>query len=92
MNGAEKLLGKGDMLFNPQGVPKPLRVQGAFVSDKEVTDVVSFLKEQNGQVTYSEKIQEQLNNLESSGNTVSIDGNGGVATAEMPILQMPPGF
>lgn len=77
MNGAEKLLGKGDMLFNPQGVPKPLRVQGAFVSDKEVTDVVSFLKEQNGQVTYSEKIQEQLNNLESSGNTVSIDGNGG---------------
>ena len=47
------------------------------MSDKEVTDVVSFLKEQNGQVAYSEKIQEQLNNLESSGNTVSIDGNGG---------------
>lgn len=50
-------MAKGDMLFNPQGVPKPLRVQGAFVSDKEVTDVVSFLKEQNGQVTYSERFR-----------------------------------
>ena len=47
MNGAEKLLGKGDMLFHPQGAPKPIRVQGAFVSDKEVSDVVEFIKEQN---------------------------------------------
>ncbi|MBQ8527634.1 MAG: DNA translocase FtsK [Lachnospiraceae bacterium] len=47
MNGAEKLLGKGDMLFYPQGYPKPVRVQGAFVSDKEVADVVDFLKAQN---------------------------------------------
>lgn len=77
MNGAEKLLGKGDMLFHPQGMPKPLRVQGAFVSDREVTDVVGFLKEQNGQVTYSEKIQEQMSRTESADNTVSIDGNGG---------------
>lgn len=77
MNGAEKLLGKGDMLFHPQGVPKPLRVQGAFVSDREVTDVVAFLKEQNGQGIYSEKIQEQMSQIESTGNAVSIDGNGG---------------
>lgn len=47
MVGAEKLLGKGDMLFYPQGYTKPARVQGAFVSDKEVSDVVDFLK-QNG--------------------------------------------
>ena len=53
MNGAEKLLGKGDMLFSPQGIPKPVRVQGAFVSDEEVSAVVGFIKEQNGQVTYS---------------------------------------
>lgn len=46
MNGAEKLLGKGDMLFYPAGYPKPVRVQGAFVSDKEVADVVKFLSEQ----------------------------------------------
>ena len=47
MNGAEKLLGKGDMLFSPYGLPKPLRVQGAFVSDQEVGAVVEFLKNQN---------------------------------------------
>ena len=76
MNGAEKLLGKGDMLFNPQGVPKPIRVQGAFVSDKEVLDVVSFLKEQNGQVTYSSDIEEKMNNIETGGNSVAIDGRG----------------
>lgn len=46
MNGAEKLLGKGDMLFYPYYVSKPMRVQGAFVSDEEVSDVVSFLQEQ----------------------------------------------
>ncbi len=46
MNGAEKLLGKGDMLFYPSGYPKPLRVQGCFVSDDEVQEVVKFLSEQ----------------------------------------------
>ena len=45
MVGAEKLLGNGDMLFYPSGYPKPLRVQGAFVSDAEVTKVTEFLKE-----------------------------------------------
>ena len=48
MVGAEKLLGKGDMLFYPQGYTKPARVQGAFVSDKEVSDVVDFLKKNGG--------------------------------------------
>ncbi len=47
MNGAEKLLGKGDMLFAPTGIPKPQRVQGAFVSDEEVGRVVDFLKSNN---------------------------------------------
>lgn len=69
MNGAEKLLGKGDMLFNPQGVPKPIRVQGAFVSDKEVADVVRFITEKNGNATYSSEVQQKLENLENSGNT-----------------------
>ena len=77
MNGAEKLLGKGDMLFNPQGVPKPIRIQGAFVSDKEVSDVVSFLKEQNnGMVSYSRDIEDKLSNMESSSGSVGIDGRG----------------
>ena len=77
MNGAEKLLGKGDMLFNPQGVPKPIRVQGAFVSDKEVAEVVKFITEKNGAASYSADVQQKLDNMESTGNTVSIsDGDG----------------
>ncbi len=80
MNGAEKLLGKGDMLFNPQGVPKPIRVQGAFVSDKEVADVVKFITEKNGAASYSTDVQKKLETMESSNNnTVSIsdgDSNG----------------
>lgn len=59
MNGAEKLLGKGDMLFYPSGIPKPVRVQGAFVSDAEVQAVVDFLTEQ-GEAEYSELVQNQL--------------------------------
>lgn len=79
MNGAEKLLGKGDMLFNPQGIPKPLRVQGAFVSDDEVSDVVEFIKEHNGAADYSSDVQQKVENLENSGNTtVEIsDGDAG---------------
>ncbi len=59
--GAEKLLGKGDMLYFPTGAPKPLRVQGAFVSDEEVEKIVSFIK-QNGTATYSEDILESIEN------------------------------
>ena len=59
--GAEKLLGKGDMLFFPAGAPKPSRVQGAFVSDEEVEKIVDFVK-QNGTATYSEDILETIEN------------------------------
>lgn len=58
--GAEKLLGKGDMLFFPSGFPKPIRVQGAFVSDKEVNAVVDFLKKNNSEASYSEEIREKI--------------------------------
>lgn len=60
MNGAEKLLGKGDMLFYPQGYTKPARVQGAFVSDKEVSDVVDYLKNQRLGNVYSSDIEEKI--------------------------------
>lgn len=69
MNGAEKLLGKGDMLFDPQGMPKPIRVQGAFVSDQEVSDVVEFLTSNNGQAEYNDAVQEQVNNMPQNGGT-----------------------
>ena len=59
--GAEKLLGKGDMLFFPTGAPKPVRVQGAFVSDEEVEKIVGFVK-QNGTANYSEDILETIEN------------------------------
>ncbi len=62
MVGAEKLLGKGDMLFYPQGYQKPARVQGAFVSDEEVSAVVEFLKEHCDSVEYSETVSGKLNN------------------------------
>lgn len=65
MAGAEKLLGKGDMLFYPIGASKPVRVQGAFVSDKEVEKIVDFIKS-NGEVTYNEDILESIEKANSS--------------------------
>lgn len=73
MNGAEKLLGKGDMLFNPQGAPKPIRVQGAFVSDEEVSSVVEYIKEHNGGAQYNDSVQQKMESLQASGgNSVMI--------------------
>lgn len=60
MNGAEKLLGKGDMLFYPAGFPKPQRVQGAFVSDEEVGRVVEFLTEQGMTAQYSQEVESRM--------------------------------
>jgi len=61
MVGAEKLLGKGDMLFFPTGAPKPTRIQGAFISDGEVEKIVNFLKA-NGEAKYNEDIIESIEN------------------------------
>ncbi len=60
MNGAEKLLGKGDMLFYPQGYPKPARLQGALISDEEVTEIVEFLTAQNPKAEYSAEIEQSM--------------------------------
>ena len=62
MNGAEKLLGKGDMLFYPSGYQKPVRVQGAFVSDSEVSRVVEFLKENEDIAVYDTAVSEKIEN------------------------------
>lgn len=79
MNGAEKLLGKGDMLFYPAGYPKPARVQGSFVSDKEVQAVVDFLVNHNGTTQYSEEI---TNHMNSASSGVSGGVSGGNAADE----------
>ena len=65
MAGAEKLLGKGDMLFYPAGAPKPTRIQGAFISDKEVEKIVDFIKN-NGEATYNDDILQQIENSNST--------------------------
>lgn len=63
MVGAEKLLGKGDMLFSPAGYPKPARIQGAFVSDDEVSAVVEFLKANCGESGgYHDDVAQRINN------------------------------
>ncbi len=79
MVGAEKLLGKGDMLFYPQGYPKPARIQGAFVSDKEVGDVVDFLKNQAIGNIYNDTVEEQIKSMGSSSGAGT---NGGAERDE----------
>ena len=69
--GAEKLLGRGDMLYCPIGENKPLRVQGAFISEEEVENVVKFIKEEDTSVEYADEIIEHIEN-EAKG--VSKDG------------------
>ena len=64
--GADKLLGKGDMLFFPTGAPKPVRIQGAFISDKEVEKVVNFIKANGGETTYREDITEYIEKANST--------------------------
>lgn len=69
VSGAEKLLGKGDMLFNPVGESKPLRIQGAFISEEEVERVVEFIKNQVGKSEYKEEIMEEINNTVENSNS-----------------------
>ncbi len=57
--GAEKLMGYGDMLYYPVGVPKPMRVQGAFLSDDDIFNVVNFIKSQ-GSTNYSDDVQQEI--------------------------------
>ncbi len=76
MNGAEKLLGKGDMLFYPAGYPKPVRVQGAFISDRDVSSVVDFLKNQALGNIYSNKIEEEIQTIKKQG------GQAGISSAD----------
>jgi len=62
VNGAEKLLGNGDMLFSPVGVSKPIRAQGAFVTEKEIKNIVSYLKEYGQSPEYEQEVLEFKNN------------------------------
>lgn len=72
--GAEKLLGKGDMLFYPVGESKPFRIQGAFISEEEVERVVSFIKDQElNKESYEDKILDHINEEMTSGSSIDED-------------------
>lgn len=75
-NGAEKLLGKGDMLYYPQNLQKPLRVQGAFISDKEVADVVDFLKNHNEDSAYNQEVADKMNAITIQGSSTDSRSDG----------------
>lgn len=75
MNGAEKLLGKGDMLFYPAGYPKPVRVQGSFVSDEEVQAVVDYLVSTGNGAEYDEEITKHLNSSHAMPGGASTGGD-----------------
>lgn len=81
MNGAEKLLGKGDMLFYPAGYQKPARVQGAFVSDKEVGAVADFLKANNTDVSYDESVEEHVNTASAISESKTLQNDEDVRDA-----------
>ena len=74
MGGAEKLLGKGDMLFYPTGYTKPIRVQGAFIDDDEVVSVVEFIKEHYGETTYDETVSQSIDSSNVGGGGDSSSG------------------
>lgn len=87
MNGAEKLLGKGDMLFFPTGMAKPKRVQGAFVSDEEVAGVVDFLRERNGQADD----EDEEDDVQSGEDTVQKPASPGTLTDISSAFNVPSG-
>lgn len=82
MNGAEKLLGKGDMLFYPQGYQKPARLQGAFVSDEEVSAVVEYVSDKNQGAAY-DTIPSRSRSIQP------VSREEPAAVTEMSILQKP---
>lgn len=83
MAGAEKLLGKGDMLYYPIGTAKPIRVQGAFVSDHEVEKIVEFVKGQN-EAEYDQDVIEKIESAGEQAKATSVEERGGDADELLP--------
>ncbi len=77
--GAEKLIGMGDMLFSPVGVGKPIRIQGAYVSDEEREDVIQFIKEGSGEIQKNEELETYMETAAADTNAA---GSGSSAKEE----------
>ena len=73
MAGAERLVGKGDMLFNPIGIAKPVRVQGTFISDSEVHKVIEYVKNQSEEVTYSDDVIHSIEKVQTTSADDDVD-------------------
>jgi S-DNA-T family DNA segregation ATPase FtsK/SpoIIIE len=73
MAGAEKLVGKGDMLFNPMGIAKPIRVQGTFISDSEVHKVIEFVKNQAPEAEYASDVIHSIEKVQTPSNDEDTD-------------------
>ncbi len=82
--GAEKLLGRGDMLYHPAGLSSAKRVQGAFVSDDEIAKITEFVKSNNEETHYSEDLAEHIDNCEHGGYGVTDEDDGDDADALLP--------
>lgn len=90
--GAEKLLGNGDMLYYPVGIPKPIRVQGSYISDKEVENVVNFIKNQK-ETVYDDEVNNAIEQIAQAsangkkGANMSSDSSGDLSSGDDEILK-----
>ena len=90
--GAEKLLGNGDMLYYPVGIPKPIRVQGSYISDKEVENVVNFIKNQK-ETVYDDEVNNAIEQIAQAsangkkGANISSDSSGDLSSGDDEILK-----
>lgn len=82
--GAEKLLGKGDMLYHPTGLPNAQRVQGAFVSDEEIESIISFIKENSEETHYASDLEEHIERMATGENGVTDEDEGEDADELLP--------
>lgn len=89
MSGAEKLIGNGDMLFNPIGANKPTRIQGCFISDEEVEDVADFIKH-NAEAEYDEGIMDEINRQAAIAGSAKKNSAAGGDDGEEPGDEMFP--
>ncbi len=82
--GAEKLLGKGDMLYHPTGLPNAMRVQGAFVSDEEIENIIAFIKENSEETSYAQDLADHIERMASGENGVTDEDDGDDADPLLP--------
>ena len=82
--GAEKLLGKGDMLYHPTGLPNAMRVQGAFVSDEEIESLIAFIKDNSEETSYAQDLADHIERMATGDHGVTDEDEGDDADELLP--------